>query len=331
MKQLSTGKIRGLQQIANPDGILTICAMDHRESLLKMIDREHPEQVTYQAVVERKRELCSSLAEHASAVLLDPIYGAAQCISHNILPKNTGLLVSIEASGYAGGEENRLTELLTDWSVSKIKRMGASAVKMLVYYRPDLKELAAKQLNTVSKVAIECQKYDIPFLVEPKSYPIGSEIGNPPEFARIKEQLVIQTARDITSLPIDVLKAEFPADLRYNQDTKQLANLCRQLDNASRVPWVILSAGVGFADFCREVEIACRAGASGFLGGRAIWQEAMSLKNAPERLKYLSTVGADRFKKLAGIASKHASPWYKKLNLDPAKLATIPEGWYKEY
>jgi len=331
MKQLSTGKIRGLQQIANPDGILTICAMDHRESLLQMIGREHPATVTYETVVERKLELCASLAEHASAVLLDPIYGAAQCISHNVLPKNTGLLVSIEASGYAGGNESRLTELLADWGVEKIKRMGASAVKILVYYRPDLKELATKQLNTVHKVATDCQKYDIPFLVEPKSYPVGNEISNPSEFARVKEQLVIQTARDVTNLPIDVLKAEFPADLRYNQNTNHLANLCQQLDEASQVPWVILSAGVSFKDFCQEVEIAGRAGASGFLGGRAIWQEAMPLDNTQERRKYLSTVGTDRLKKLTEIASKHAVPWYKKLNLDPTKLTTIPEGWHQEY
>ncbi|GAI26842.1 unnamed protein product, partial [marine sediment metagenome] len=43
-------------------------------------------------------------------VLLDPIFGAAQCISHRVLPNNTGLLVSIEASGYSGEKEHRLTK-----------------------------------------------------------------------------------------------------------------------------------------------------------------------------------------------------------------------------
>ncbi len=80
MKNLSVGKIRGLQQIANPDGILTMCAMDHRGSLRSMIDEESPGEVDYEEMVERKLELCSSLAECASAVLLDPIFGAAQCV-----------------------------------------------------------------------------------------------------------------------------------------------------------------------------------------------------------------------------------------------------------
>ncbi|MBA7506390.1 Tagatose 1,6-diphosphate aldolase [subsurface metagenome] len=233
MKRLSIGKIRGLQQIANSEGVFTICAMDHRGSLRSMIDDEHPGEVNYEEMVERKLELCSSLAKYASAVLLDPIFGVAQCITHGALPNNTGLLVSIEASGYSGGKEHRLTKLLDGWSVEKIKRMGASAVKILVYYRPDLEQLASQQLNTVNMVAKECIKYDLPFLVEPKSYPIGNEISNPQDFAVVKEQLVIKTARAITALPIDVLKAEFPADLHYKKDKAELINLCRDLDKSS--------------------------------------------------------------------------------------------------
>jgi len=331
MKRLSIGKIRGLQQIANPDGIFTMCAMDHRGSLRSMIDEEHPGEVNYEEMVERKLELCSCLAKYASAVLLDPIYGAAQCISHGVLPNNSGLLVSIEATGYSGEKEHRITKLLDGWNVEKIKRMGASAVKILVYYRPDLKQAASRQLNTVNEVATECIKYDLPFLVEPKSYPIGNEINNPQQFAAVKGGLVIKTARDITTLPIDVLKAEFPADLHYQKDKAELINLCHQLDASAQLPWVVLSAGVDFELFCQEVEIACQAGASGFLGGRAIWQEAMNIDNAQERVQYLSTIGADRLKRLTEIANRYAVPWYKKLGLAAQELAHTSGKWYAEY
>jgi len=331
MKELSIGKIRGLQQIANRDGILSICAMDHRGSLRRMINPQNPGEVDYAEMVKRKLELCSSLAGYASAVLLDPIFGAAQAISSGVLPEGTGLLVSIEATGYSGEKEYRLTELLSNWSVEKIKRMGASAVKILVYYRPDLRELANQQLDTVNRVARECIKYDLPFLVEPVSYPIGSEANNPLEFAANKGEIVIGTAREITALPIDVLKAEFPADLLYQKDKTELVELCRQLDNASPVPWVILSAGVDFELFYQQVEIACQAGASGFLGGRAIWQEAMYLDDERERLRYLSTVGVDRLKRLTEIASKYAVPWYQKFGLAARELADVAERWFQEY
>jgi tagatose 1,6-diphosphate aldolase len=296
-----------------------------------MIDEEHPGEVNYEEMVQRKLELCSSLAGYTSAVLLDPIFGAAQCLSHGVLPNDTGLLVSIEASGYSGGKEDRITKLLDGWNVEKIKRMGASAVKILIYYRPDLTELANKQLDTVNAVAMECIKYDLPFLVEPMSYPIGNEISNPAEFAAVKEQLVIKTARDITALPIDVLKTEFPADLGYKRDKPELINLCHQLDTSSPVPWVILSAGVDFEVFCQQVKIACQAGASGFVGGRAIWQEAMYIDNARERSQYLSTVGADRLKRLTEIANKYAVPWYRKLGLSTHELGHTSKRWYAEY
>jgi len=180
-------------------------------------------------------------------------------------------------------------------------------------------------------VARECIEYDLPFLVEPKSYPVGNEINNPQEFADRKEQLVIKTALDITAQPMDVLKAEFPADLHYRRDKPELINLCRQLDTASQVPWVVLSAGVDFELFYQQVEIACQAGASGFLGGRAIWQEAMYIDDARERVKCLSTVGADRLKRLTEVANKYAVPWYKKYGVTTQELAEISERWYKEY
>jgi len=315
--------------MATDDGIFAMCAMDHRGSLQHV--RGEGTELDYGEMVERKLELCSQLAPHASAVLLDPVFGAAQCIGHRALPGSTGLMVSIEASGYGGTSEQRLTELLEDWDVAKIKRMGASAAKLLVYYRPDLIELANKLMDMIEMIGLECKQHDLPFVVEPLSYPMGEEVRNPAHFAKIKEQLVLKTARHITGLPIDVLKSQFPGDLRYNKDRANLTDLCRQLDAASAVPWVVLSAAVDFETFCQHVEIACQGGASGFLAGRAIWQEAMHIDKAKERIKFLATVGADRLKKLNEIAAKYATPWYKKLGLTSGELAPAAEGWYKKY
>ncbi len=333
MKNLSIGKLRGLQELANADGIFNICAMDHRHSLRRIIEEGHTTkgEIGYEEMAQRKLELCSHLAPHASAVLLDPLFGAAQCIGRGVLPKSTGLVVSLEASGYEGGAEYRLTELQEGWNVEKVKRMGASAAKLLVHYRPDLIELAAKLLEMVDMIARECQKYDLTFVVEPLSYPVGEEVNNPAQFANVKEQLVVKTAQHITDLAVDVLKIEFPADLHYKKDKKELVDLCHQLDKASKIPWVVLSAGADFEVFCQEVEIACRGGASGFLAGRAIWQEAMNVDDGEERAKLLATVGVDRLKRLNEIAAKYAVPWYKKLGLASGELAPLWERWYQEY
>jgi len=306
--------------------------MDHRGSLKAMIEKEQPDdEVDYQELVEYKLDLCEALAPHSSAVLLDPNYGVAQCISSGLLAGHTGLLVSIEATGYESNPQGRLTTLLKNWSVGKIRRMGASAVKLLVYYRPDLSEVAKAQLKTIRTVAEECEKHDIPLLVETVTYPLASEDAKTSAFAARKPELVTDAARQITSLPIDVLKSEFPADLRYETNKSKLIDYCRKVDEASQVPWVILSAGVEYEAFRQEVEIACSAGASGFLGGRAIWQEALHFDERKDRRNFLLTTAADRVKELAEIATKYAVPWYRKMGLKANHLATIPENWYVKY
>jgi tagatose 1,6-diphosphate aldolase len=204
-------------------------------------------------------------------------------------------------------------------------------VKILIYHRPHLTELAEAQLAVVEKVARDCLEHDIPFIVEPQGYKIGPEKDDARLYAERKEEFVIETARQMTALPMDVLKAEFPADLSYRKDRSELIELCQRLDASSRVPWIILSAGVDFDIFRQQVEIACQAGASGFLGGKAIWKETITINNTRERARFLKEVAAERLKTLTEIANKYGVPWFQKLGLPAEKLAPISAEWYAGY
>jgi tagatose 1,6-diphosphate aldolase len=212
---ISVGKLRGLQQLADPNGMMTMCAIDHRGALKRALNEKSPDAVSYEDMVDFKLELCQALAPFASAILLDPEYGAAQSIAAGAMPASKGLLVSMEETGYTGHSTARITKLLSGWSVKKAKKMGASAVKLLIYFRPDLKDVASEQLDLVARLADQCIEEDIPSLVEPVSYPVEENSASSKRFAEIKPDLVIETARLITALPIDVLKAEFPADINF--------------------------------------------------------------------------------------------------------------------
>ena len=331
MNTLSLGKLRGLQQVANAKGILTVCAIDHRESLRRALNEKNPEAVSYRQMVDFKLDLVGVVAPFASAILLDPIYGAGQTIAAGILPGHTGLLVSAEKTGYSGDSTARITELLHDWSVRKVKKLGASAIKLLLYFRVDLKEIATKQLDLVGKVAEQCIEEDIPLLVESVSYPTAEENDNPEEFSRKKPDLVIEAAKKLTALPIDILKSEFPADIDYEKDEAKLKTYCQKLSQASRLPWVLLSAGVDFTRFRKEVEIACKAGASGFMAGRALWQEATHISSREERLKFFKGQTVSRLKELTLIADKWAAPWWVKKGSKDGRFPDLPEGWYRSY
>jgi tagatose 1,6-diphosphate aldolase len=328
---LSIGKLRGLQQLADRKGMMTMCAIDHRGALKRSLNERDPDAVSYQDMVDFKMDLCQSVARFASAILLDPEYGAGQAIAAGLLPASKGLLVSMEKTGYSGDSRARITELLPGWSVNKAKRMGASAVKLLIYFRPDLKDVASKQLDLVAKLADQCIEEDMAFLVEPVSYSIEEGGASAKEFSQKKPELVIETARQLTALPIDVLKAEFPADIKFETDEAKLLGLCRELNDASRLPWVLLSAGVDFDSFKKQVEIACKGGASGFLAGRALWQEGARIPLRKERLDFFRHTAAPRLKELAGIADGYGKPWYLKLGGKDGKFAALAEGWYRSY
>lgn len=101
-KPLTAGKVRGLQQIADAYGIFAMGAMDHRGSMQRMINKAAPEPVTYDLLVEYKRDLTELLAPASTAVLLDPIYGAAQVITSGAVYLGVLSLLALRPSALLG-------------------------------------------------------------------------------------------------------------------------------------------------------------------------------------------------------------------------------------
>ena len=324
----TVGKIRGLASTSNQAGSFTILALDHRQSFLKMIDPTHAESVEFNTVVEVKSQVVRLLGAHASAVLLDPIYGAGQAVANGALPGSLGLIVAVEESGYTGSEVARQSALLPDWSVKKIKRMGADAVKLLIYYHPDTGELAESQESFVKAVVQDCLEADLPLFLEAVSYsPVPGVSKSSVEFAEHLPELTCEIARRLGALQPDVLKLEFPVHPIFQTDQGDWHRACQNVSRAAPCPWALLSGGVDFELFARQVEVACQAGASGYIAGRAVWQEAIALPT-PQREAWLSEVGARRLDRLNDIALRWAIPWK---SFFPNLAESVGENWYRSY
>ncbi len=326
---LTVGKRRGLRQIANEGGIFTMAAEDQRGSMRKMLNPDDPKSVSAEAMTDVKTDICRALSPYASAMLIDPEFGAAQSITSTALRGNCGLLVSLEDTDYEQVGDDRRAKILEGWGVDKIKRMGASGVKLLAYFRPDRGEGTTYQRDLIARVGDECQKYDIPFILECVGYPVGGMKVDSPEYAAQKPEIVIETARMLSGLGVDVYKAEFPVDSTYEQDETTIIDYCKQLDAACQVPWVVLSAGVDIEIFRTQVQVACHNGASGFLGGRAIWKKAVKLP-PEERRRFLATEGVDNLRTLIEIAHSYATPWTAREN-PGFQGETIGAEWYRRY
>ena len=119
--------------------------------------------------------------------------------------------------------------------------------------------------------------------------------------------------------------------MEFEQDEKRLLQLCQELDRASRLPWVLLSAGANFETFKKQVEIACKAGASGFLAGRALWQEGSKIRSREERMNFFETTAAPRVRELAELVSQYGKPWYVKFSSEKGTFEVIDGYWYQKY
>lgn len=317
---LTIGKIRGLQQCSTLGGVFSVLALDHRNNLRHALCPQAPQTVADGDMMQFKRQVISALAPAASAALLDPEVGAAQCIASGALPGDIGLLAAVEATGYTGDPTARQSGILAGWSVEKARRMGASAVKLLVYYHPAA-PTAAEIEALVRQTANDCRNADMPLFLEPLSYSLDPATKSLP--AAEKQRVVVETARRLTVPGVEVLKAEFPTSPSADEKTWEQA--CAELSQACPIPWVLLSASVPFDVFLRQVTTACRAGASGVAVGRAVWQEAPALQGV-ERSAFLNGEARRRMERVTALCAALARPWQSFF-----EFPSPDAGWYARY
>jgi tagatose-1,6-bisphosphate aldolase len=116
---------------------------------------------------------------------------------------------------------------------------------------------------------------------------------------RVREDAIIEAARALNDLDIDLLKLEYPGSPEG----------CRRLASVLDRPWAVLSAGVPFDEFSQVMRIAFDdGGASGFIAGRSVWREAVALDGA-DREQFLWTVARPRLEELTTVAARYAVPW----------------------
>lgn len=316
---LTPGRWRGLKTTSSRKNIFNILAFDQRGTYRKML----PPDTDYDTAAQMKRDIVVSLSFHATAVLLDNEYGLQSLVDMN---GSSGVLMAYEESGYSGDSTYRGIKFEDTWTVEKIKLIGASAVKVLAYYNPNNEKLAAEIETLLKQVADDCHKHDLPLFLEPLSYSLDANVAKESaEFAKLRPDIVIATAERLSKIGVDILKMESPVDPNFDSDQQRWADTFAQVSKVSTVPWVLLSAGVNYETFETQTRLACEAGASGWLAGRAIWKEAVTM-TAEQRSTFLSSKATERMQRLNAISAQYARPW--------TDFYTAPVGsltWYNDY
>ena len=339
--QLSAGKLWGMRRMADDKGLFKMTAVDQRPPIKRPIARHHGvAEAPWQAVADFKTLLIETLQGQSSAMLLDPHYAIPRGIGK--LSPAKGLIVTLEDSVFEETPDGRLSSEIDDWSVAKIKRMGGDAVKVLAWYRPDAPEHnRQKQKDFTKRIGEACARYDIPFLFELLVYPLASDAHQTTDYIEMtgkRTDHVLQSVADFAApeFGIDVFKLESPVAAR---DVPEGADRDVQaaFDEMGRLagrPWVMLSAGAGKAEFRNILSHAYRAGASGYLAGRAIWLEPFGLYPDWDAMRQgLETGSVDYMRDLNALTEKAATPWdrHEVFGPDGAHFAPADQSFRHSY
>lgn len=282
---LTAGKLWRMRRLADQAGRFSMLAVDQRPPIEKLVAGARGEpHWRREDVASVKRLLVEELGSLSSAVLADPLIAYPE--AWRSLDPHRGLLVTLEHAVYDETPGGRRSGPIPGWSVESTVRLGADAVKVLAWYRPDAApEVRDHQQHWVAEVGEECRRWDIPFVFELLVYPFSAGAGTGDSYAEDsskRAEAVIESVETFSApaFGVDLFKLESPvpaADLPDPaSDDGSVAGWFEALDRAAGRPWVMLSAGASARAFRRVLDYAYPAGASGFLAGRAIWWEALS-------------------------------------------------------
>lgn len=290
-----------LDDIATDSHVFSIIAMDQRNTLRRMFTAVGLE-ASDDDLRTAKADVARVLTPAATGLLSDPTYGVPAIAQANALAPNCGLLIAAEPSERRtfNGEPrtHRDPALNAQWLLDQ----GGDAYKFFIQLRADRPapgpgepDLVGEALAVCEEIIRDCRAVGVPVVIENLIYEIPGEDFNP----QVRENAIIEAARALNDLDIDLLKLEYPGSPEG----------CRRLAEILDRPWAVLSAGVPFDQFTDIIQIATQeGGACGFIAGRSVWREVVSL-TGQDRQEFLTSVALPRLERLIEVAEKSARPW----------------------
>jgi len=296
MTDIASRPALDLDAIARPGGGLAMVAMDQRESLRHMFDLAGAGRPADDILIRFKLDVAEALGPLASGFLIDRHFGFEAV--RDVLPGSTGLILAADDLTQEDGgpvEETALDEVV----LTQTDLDGVSALKLLIIWRRDAKR--EQRVRLVERFVAECRARGVLSVLEPvvRATPGELDAGTWDLDVAIRE-----AAAELSPSGQSLYKVQVPMSGTGDASEQRVAS--ERLNEAITGPWVVLSQGVERPAFLPAVEAACRAGASGFLAGRALWSDVVGRDDVPQALRELSVA---RLEALIDVVDREARPW----------------------
>jgi tagatose 1,6-diphosphate aldolase len=296
MARMTTAERRGYQQICGEDGAMMVIACDQRGGMRSLLAATPEEQakIGNDVLGVTKMDIARYLARHATAVLVDPLCAVPQIIDDGVLHRSTALLIGLDASGWDTSPEGyRISTLVPGIPARKVRDLGGTGAKIMVYLRADTPAANIANITTLQEVIADFAAENLLLVVEFLTYALEGE--DKAAYAGKLPGLIEGGSRICLDLGAKVLKIPFPGTARA------CANITAM---AGDVPWAVLSAGVDHATFLGQVETSMANGASGVIAGRSLWKDCISLDRSVTRDR-LEQVAVPRLREIQAVISRH--------------------------
>ncbi|HFU4025638.1 TPA: tagatose-bisphosphate aldolase [Streptococcus suis] len=328
--QLSQEKFDHLNRLSNGEQVIAALAIDQRGALKRLLavaagSSEFGDEI----LVDFKQLISSNLTPYASSILLDVEYGVS---ASELRHADCGFIAAYEKTGYDASTPGRLPDLLPNWSVKRIKELGADAVKILLYYDvDDTPEINDIKQAWVERIGSECIAENIPYFVEILTYDASDMDVTSREYAAIKPHKVNGAMYEFSKprYNADVLKVEVPVNMNFVEGyteeepvytVEQAKAYFKEQAESTHLPFIFLSAGVSATLFQETLVFAKDAGSNfnGVLCGRATWKDAVAIfaSQGEEAAKvWLADQGRQNMEELNAVLVETACPWTDKVEV----------------
>lgn len=295
MTPMTTAERRGYQQICGTDGAMMVIAADQRGGMRKVMAATPADEaaITDAMLGDTKADIARYLAAHAACILLDPVCAVPAVVDAGVLARDTALLIGLDASGFDVTPEGyRLSRLVPGVDARRVRQLGGTGGKIMVYLRADRADADAANLDILRACLADFAREDLLLVVEFLTYELPGE--GKEAFRAAIPGLIEEGTRLCLDLGSKVLKLPYPGTA---QACAAVTALC------GPVPWAVLSAGVDHDTFLGQVETAIRNGASGVIAGRALWKDCISLDRGVTRDR-LTGIAVPRLRQLQDAVAR---------------------------
>lgn len=296
MTAMTTAERRGYHQICDTSGAMMVIACDQRGGMRSVLAATPEEQakITNDVLGDTKADITRYLASKAGCVLVDPICAVPRLVDKDILPRDTGLLIGIDASGWETSPEGyRISKMVDGIDARKVRELGATGGKIMIYLRADIPAANVQNLETLRTCIEDFSHEDLLLVVEFLTYQLEGESKE--EYESKIPMLIVEGSRACLELGSKVLKIPYPGSEQACAEVTAIAG---------DVPWAVLSAGVDHKTFLPQIEAAMKNGASGVIAGRSLWKDCISLDRNVSKEK-LSTTAVSRLNDIQNIIRRY--------------------------